>query len=371
MKKQILILTELGDIHAYAISETLRVKGAEPILWHTSDFPSRAVENLIIEDGRLRFDIRGPNLAILDRQPDAIWHRRPSYVIPEEVLHPADRAFAEQECSVFRRSLFKLLAPDAFWINPPDAAIVAGRKAVQQWIAIGMGLRTPDTLYGNDPHAIRDFLERHGGQVVYKPFRGASWEDEATTYMPFTARLTEETLVSDDLLQAVPGIYQELLPKAYELRVTVMGERVFAAKILSQQTETGRLDWRKSYQELTMSPCDLPESLAAAARTMLKRMGLVFGCFDFVVTPAGEYVFLEVNEMGQFLFVEHYAGLPLLDAFSELLLRGGLESDWEPKAGSIRYSEMYEVAAKLEASISEMHLKPRSQHIWEGQAASR
>src|SRR5882672_6715415 len=33
-------------------------------------------------------------------------------------------------------------------------------------------------------------------------------------------------------------------------------------------------------------------------------LGLAFGCIDLIVTPEGEHIFLEVNEMGQFLWVE-------------------------------------------------------------------
>jgi hypothetical protein len=32
-------------------------------------------------------------------------------------------------------------------------------------------------------------------------------------------------------------------------------------------------------------------------------LGLAFGCIDLIVTPEGEHIFLEVNEMGQFLWV--------------------------------------------------------------------
>jgi glutathione synthase/RimK-type ligase-like ATP-grasp enzyme len=369
MNKRILILTELGDVHAYAVCEALRCKGADPILWHTSDFPSRSIESISIEGYSLRIDVRGPNLQLFDVEIDAVWHRRPSYVIPEDRLHPADRPVANQECSVFRRSLFKLLAPKAFWVNPVDSAIAAGRKPVQQWLATTVGFKTPASLYSNDPSEIRAFLARHGGQAVCKPFRSATWQDESTTYMCYTALLTEDRLVvSDELLQAVPGVYQELVPKAYELRVTLIGERAFAAKILSQQSETGKLDWRKAYHELEMQPYDLPDSVAAACRALLSRMGLVFGCFDLVVTPEGEYVFLEVNEMGQFLFVEHYSGLPLLDAFTDFLIRGELEPGWEPKAGGVRYSEVYETAAAMENELSAMHVTPIGQHIWEGKS---
>ena len=66
-------------------------------------------------------------------------------------------------------------------------------------------------------------------------------------------------------------------------------------------------------------------------------MGLVFGCFDLVVTPEDEYVFLEVNQMGQFLFVERFCGLPLLDAFSEFLLQADADFSWRSDRVTARW----------------------------------
>jgi hypothetical protein len=84
----------------------------------------------------------------------------------------------------------------------------------------------------------------------------------------------------------------------------------------------------------------------------LKDLGLVFGCLDLIVTPEGEYVFLEVNESGQFLWVEGYTGLPLLDAFTELLIQGRKDFRWTPSDDSVRYEDVYRAATdRGEASM--------------------
>ena len=43
--------------------------------------------------------------------------------------------------------------------------------------------------------------------------------------------------------------------------------------------------------------------------------------------------------MGQFLFVERYCGLPLLDAFAEFLLQGRVDFDWSAPAVTVRYAD--------------------------------
>lgn len=223
----------------------------------------------------------------------------------------------------------------------------------------------PATLYTNDPLAIRAFIRDNGGRIVFKTFRPMAWQDGETAWQPFTSQLTEENLVSVDLLSAVPGIYQALVPKAFEVRVTVMARCVLSAKVLSQQTREGRLDWRKAYEEIVMEPFTLPPSIATGCIQILKKLGIVFGCFDFIVTPQGAYVFLEVNEMGQFLFVEYYAGVPLLEAFSEFLLSGSPDFEWSPGATSISYRSVRDHASALAEEAARYHTSLPDQSEWE------
>jgi glutathione synthase/RimK-type ligase-like ATP-grasp enzyme len=209
---------------------------------------------------------------------------------------------------------------------------------LQQQAALRVGLTTPETLFTNSPTEIRDFL-RHRGQVVYKPLGPTGWLSGESFWLPYTTLVTEEVLVEDDLLRLTPGIFQELVPKVHELRITVIGRRVLAAKVLSQETEKGKLDWRKSYDELRFEQTSVPQEVARQCVALLDELGLVFGCFDFIVTPSGEHVFLEVNEMGQFLFIERYCGLPLLDAFTEFLLQGRVDFEWSADAVTVRYTD--------------------------------
>lgn len=234
MSRRILILTESDDFHAIGVAEALERKGAEVSLWATSDFPTRTDETVHYLPGRAP-ELRMAALAFDHSEFDTVWRRRPSFVLDKEVLHAADRAFAESECGVFRRSLLRLLAPDAFWVNPPEGAALAGSKLLQHHVACGIGLKTPETLFTNSPTEIRGFLARRQS-VVYKPFIVTGWETRTHTYSPYTALVTENVLAADEVLRQTPGIYQELVPKAYELRVTVMGRHAFAAKVLSQDT---------------------------------------------------------------------------------------------------------------------------------------
>ena len=344
---RILIVTEADDFHAIAGAEALARKGAEVVLWATSDFPTCSEESAYFNpDGAKTIRVQGTDLDLLNPTFDAVWRRRPTYVLNEKALHPADRSFADNECSMFRRSFFFLLAPDAFWVNPLEGAARAGSKLLQHEAAGKIGLKMPATLFSNSPTQIRDFLAESGGALVYKKLSAAGWKNKDRQFLAYTALVTRENLVPDEVLRQTPGIFQEVVPKEYELRVTVMGKRAFAAKVFSQQTEAGKLDWRRAYDELRFEPTHLPPELEQKCVALLAELGLVFGCLDFVVTPGGQHIFLEVNEMGQFLFVERYCGVPLLDAFSEFLLQGSVDFDWSEESVAVRYADQeFETAA--------------------------
>jgi hypothetical protein len=361
----VLILSQPNDIHATAVAEALTRKGARAILWHTSDFPSRATETVSFVGGRRSVRLRGPELDVSEPSLTTVWNRRPTFVLDGMPLHPGDREFVELGCRTFRRSLFDTLAPRAFWVNP-HRAVERTSKLRQHQFALEVGLEVPDTLYTNDPGEIRAFLREHPGQVVYKPLNMTAWRDDERYYMPFTHPLTEEQLVEDWLLQAVPGIYQVRVPKAYELRITMMGRRALAARLLSQETRGGKVDWRRAQDELRMEPFEVPAGILRQCFALMRKLDIVFGCFDFIVRPDGRYVFLEVNQAGQFLFAEKAAGLPLLDAFSEFLLQGSVDFDWSPDRGTVRYAEVLDSAVQRLRSNFERHVHEPEGTWYEG-----
>ncbi len=352
----ILILSHPVDIHAVAVAEGLRKKGAHHTLWHTADFPTRSSESILFRDGQLFIKIEGPELAIEHQGFGTIWYRRPVTQPDKDILHPADRLFARQNCEAFRRSLLLFLGPKAFWVNPPVASDLASQKIFQHEAALSCGLTLPDTLYSNDPDEIRRFISDEGGRAIFKILTGAPWRDGRTRWVSYSAPLSEAQLVDDDLLRQTPSIYQAIVPKAYELRVTVMGRQVFTAKLLSQETTEGKLDWRRAYRELTMSPEEIPEDIREQCFRLMERLGIVFGCFDFIVTPEGDHVFLEVNEAGQFLFIEEYTGLPLLDAFCDFIIAADPAFEYRPGGDPLRFKDLDQRLRQLTKEAMERHV---------------
>ena len=245
------------------------------------------------------------------------------------------------------RALMRTVAPKAFWVNPPELAAADGFKPLQLRLAAEVGMRIPETLFSNDPDEIARFFRRLDGEVVHKCYRGHGWSLDGASdrirAVNRTVAVLPEDLAQKAALAAAPGIFQRAIPKSYELRVTAMGRTLVAARIDSQKHESTREDWRSGYHELEIEPYTLPADIAAACRRYMQMSGLNFGCFDFIVTPDGVYYFLEVNQMGQFLWKERYCpDLPMLQIFCEFLAAADPAFEWREKTPDISFPAFFD-----------------------------
>ena len=139
--------------------------------------------------------------------------------------------------------------------------------------------------------------------------------------MRYTEPVRPRDLVHVEDLRLCPLIVQQYVPKRLELRVTVVGDEVFAAAIHSQASNHTRLDWRRYDDARTpIAPFELPADVAERCRALVRELGLCYGAIDLVLTPDDRFVFLEINPNGQYLWIELATGLPISAAVADLLL---------------------------------------------------
>jgi hypothetical protein len=348
---KILIPTYNPDIHATAVEWALGVKGQKCVRWCVNDFPTRLRGSITVGNAsKLKTDIYGANLehGDLERGCDVVWLRRPVPPYLPDGMHPGDKIIAERECREFLRGVLHTVAPDAFWVNSMTSYARAESKIFQLSLARGCGFSLPKTLISNDAAAIRQFIRDNRSPTVYKPFAQSVWHTETTMTATWVKEITEDKIPDDPIMSPTPGIFQEKVEKAYELRITVMGRHVVAAKLDSQNSEGTRDDWRARVGENRIEPVTLPQAVPDSCIALLGRMGLVFGCFDLIVTPRGEYVFLEVNQMGQFLWLDELCpDFNLLDDFTEFLISGNAAYEGQRRYPQVRFSDYLRDEAHL------------------------
>lgn len=339
------------DLHADAVRWALERAGHQVFFWPSGDFPARQGWSAeVTGDGRIRH-----SLTIDDQHQSlphvrTVWNRRGGPPTISKHLDASELAFAEGEARLHARALMRTVAPNALWVNPPHIAEADAYKPLQLQAAVRAGFPIPETLFSNDPRDIEDFYHRLDGDVVFKCYRGNFWtvygQSDRICAVNRTVPVLPEDLENTASLAMAPGIFQRAIRKDYEVRVTAMGRELVAVRINSQKHGSTQLDWRSGYHELEIEPFGLTEDVAAACQRYMRITGLRFGSFDFIVTPEGVYYFLEVNQMGQFLWKEIYLpGLPLLQMFCDFLLSADAEFVWKEKEPHVSFAAYRESGA--------------------------
>ena len=222
----------------------------------------------------------------------------------------AHRRFAYSEAATALDGLYQSL--DAFWINDPRKDAAANHKPWQLAIAQQIGLAIPPTLMTNDPEEARDFWMRHNNNVIYKMFRALpeAWRE--------TRRLKPEDAALADTVRLTPIIFQPFVEAVADIRATVIGNEVYAASADSREGDYPT-DFRFNLN-LRWEKHRLPSAIEDKLRSLMAVMGLEYGAIDLRLTPEGEYVFLEINPAGQFLWVELATQQKIAAALAEHLI---------------------------------------------------
>jgi ATP-grasp ribosomal peptide maturase len=320
IKDTILILTSAQDASADAVCEALAHIGGKFVRLDTGDFPMelRLSATTTAEGGWAGVLSTTADTLDLERVRSVFYWRPTRFRLPAG-MSPADEVFAAVEA---RHGLGGLLASlDALWVNDPVKAAAAEYKPLQLKIAARCGLTVPRTLLSNVHADVAAFAERVGGQVVCKPLSSLVFTKDGDEPMKPYTTIIDPATVDTVGFAATAHLVQEWVPKAYEARVTVVGDLPIGVAIRSVSA-AGRVDWRADYDSLTYEVIDVPHRVTLGIRRFLFALGLHYVVFDFVITPDGRWVMLECNPAGQWLWLEHETGAPIAAALADLLMKG-------------------------------------------------
>lgn len=190
-------------------------------------------------------------------------------------------------------------------INPYSASLLIRNKAVQLHLARISGLRTPATLMSNSPGAIRTFFE-NGHRIICKPFESHDWQQSTGgTAVAGTFELSRDQLPEDEVFTFAPAIFQRRIAKSFDVRTVLMGQSVYSFAL---RTPDGALDWRlqAALRNICVDPIATPADVEKSLLNFAQKTGACFGAIDFAVDANGIWWFLEINEQGQFLWLDQF-----------------------------------------------------------------
>ncbi|BAZ54036.1 hypothetical protein NIES4103_67210 [Nostoc sp. NIES-4103] len=305
------------------VMEAIEARGEKAFRFDTDRYPTEVkldiysgdTERVIITDGEQKLDLS---------EVTSVWYRRMRYglKIPESM----DKQYREASINECRATVRGMIASlKGFHFDKMINVDRANNKQLQLQVAREVGLLTPRTLTTNNPEAVKQFaLECQEQGIITKMLSSfAIFGDRGEEFVVFTTPVTDDDLENLEGLRFCPMTFQENVPKALELRTTIVGHQVFTAAVDSQSLEGSTYDWRKEGRALknAWKPYDLPEDVEKKLLKLMANFGLNYGAIDIIVTPDGRHVFLEINPVGEFFWLEVFAPhFPISSAIAEILL---------------------------------------------------
>jgi hypothetical protein len=305
-KKKILIITHSQDnASTDKVESFINDAGGEAIRFNVDRYPvdyalTTSFTNnkwqVLLSDGATTHDLSSVS---------SVWYRRSfnlgsglKETLPKEYLGPTIREL--------QHTLFGMLeAMPCFQIAKYSTYRRLDSKEEQLRMAVKHGLRIPATCITNSPEQAKIFSETQKPVVAKMQSSFAVYKGEEE-HVVFTNEITDAHLREMDSLQLCPMTFQQKLEKKLELRVTIVGKKIFAFSIDSQKTSNARIDWRKEGAAMVQDwkPYVLPQDIQGKLLAFMDDYMLNYGAIDLILTPDDEYYFLEINAAGEYFWLD-------------------------------------------------------------------
>lgn len=309
--KTILIITNSFDLHVDLIIPILKKKEQPYFRVNLDNFPKDYLVTQSFSDGKLYSSIEHiPTKKRIDlNNVVSVWNRKPApFSFISDDLAAQEQAYALEET---KHALFGLLYPlDCYWMSHPVSLRGAMWKGEQLSRAVKFGFSIPQSLVTNNPDDVRKFKEAVAGDIIFKSLSTPDLasvevsEEERISNGLATTIVTDEMMDNLEAVREIPCHFQAYIEKKYELRVTIVGDKIFAAKIHSQDDDRTKVDSRDMSAEILYEPTQLPKAIEEQCFNLVRSYKLNYSALDIIVTPDNDYVFLENNPNGQFLYIE-------------------------------------------------------------------
>lgn len=219
-----------------------------------------------------------------------------------------DHKYLNLERKHFWEGLF-LSLDHCKWINPMFGTQIAERKLYQLQIAKRLGLLVPKTIITNNRESALNFLKNCSSSII-KPISNGLQVINDKVFSIYTTEISYQSFNQMNITSIfdTPVFLQEKIQNKGDIRVTIVGSTLYAVKITKDGDD---VDWRKPNLKKNYSIIDLPSKIQDKLLLLNKTFGLVYSAIDLILTPKGDYIFLEVNPVGEWVWLEHELGIDI------------------------------------------------------------
>ena len=305
----VLVLTNKRDIAADWVIRELQTRQASIVRLNTEDLPSWTAT---WRPGK-HFALRRSRRTIEPAAITSVWYRRPGRPFGERVRQDSPPAVLNAQWSAFiEGALFEL--GGLRWLNNPRANSRAESKMLQLNLAKACGFQVPETIITNSARDAKIVSSQWSSGAVIKALDAPLIFTDRKERFVFTTRLRGSHLRSSSAVAMAPIMVQERIAPRVDVRVTVVGEKVFAAKAVG----VTRQDWRLEPGVVTFVPYALSRGLRDKCLKLVRRLELRFAGIDLAIGGHIPY-FLELNPNGEWGWLQAQ-GFPIAEAIADDLI---------------------------------------------------
>ncbi len=319
----VLIITHSQDNESIPlVIKAIESQGGKAFRFDTDRFPTEVQLDICYKSGCEQVILTSDNEKLNFDEVSAVWYRR--IAIGARIPTTIDKQLRRASIGECRATIQGAIASiKGFHLDRVANIRLAENKQLQLQVAREIGLDIPHTLTTNNPQVVKKFAQDCEGSIVAKMLSSfAIYDRKGQENVVFTNSVSSEDLENLDGLHLCPMTFQEKVPKALELRTTIVGKQVFTAAVDSQALHHARNDWRREGIALlnAWELYNLPQDVEKKLLQLMAYFGLNYGAIDIILTPDNRHVFLEINPVGEFFWLEKTPGLPISSAIAQTLL---------------------------------------------------
>jgi ATP-GRASP peptide maturase of grasp-with-spasm system len=195
-------------------------------------------------------------------------------------------------------------------------------KLIALKVAADHGLAIPDTLVTSSRDTLLQFAGLHRAVVCKSVQNVVHLAREDEVHINYT-EILDDSVIETLPERFFPSKFQELIPKHFEVRTFFLDGECHSMAIFSQRDRQTQVDFRK-YNDAYPNRCvpfKLPASIEDKICKLMQTLDLDTGSIDLIRSTKGEFVFLEVNPVGQFGMVSYPCNYGLEELMAKALTR--------------------------------------------------
>ena len=185
------------------------------------------------------------------------------------------------------------------WITHPHTLTLSKFTILLE--ARKSGLVIPNSyITGNKKHVV-DLLNHHGQLISKSIFEALFFNKGDYSYSMFTKQITKED-ISELPHNFFPSLVQNRIKKKYEIRSFLLDNKLYSMAIFSQNDNLTDEDFRtlNTDKPIRFIPYQLPKKIESKILSLCEKLNLNCCSVDIIKSIKNEYVFLEVNPVGEF-----------------------------------------------------------------------